>query len=412
MRGEDPNYRAAAGKNRICSAFRNHFGLWACHLGKEAIETCDLYRNALVESACNSCFLNRISSACAPDQVTACCGDSRHCKPGDLFAAILGCDRDGHDFAGEAVKRGASAILAERPLPVGVPTCIVDDSRTAYGRVCQALAGDPSNDMSVIGITGSHGKTTTALLLAAILEAESRSVGLLTSLGYCDGHDVITDVEATPPSPQLARWLASSQQNGCHHAVVEASSVGLAEHRLAGVTLDAAVMTNIRRAHLDLHGSVMNYRRIKQRILSHLKPDGFVVANADDPASKFFLSNVKHPLITFGVQSDAEITAELLEMLPDEQTILLSAGSETVPVRTRIIGQQHIYNCLAAAATGLVLGIDLTTVVRGIESLKHIPGRMELLPADVPFHTYVDQGQTADTLAAALKSLRRVTAGA
>jgi UDP-N-acetylmuramoyl-L-alanyl-D-glutamate--2,6-diaminopimelate ligase len=344
-----------------------------------------------------------------PVPISSCCGDSRHCKPGDLFAAIVGRENDGHDYAEEAVRKGAVTVLAERPIPVGVPTCIVGDTREAFGQICQSLAGNPSGALRAIGVSGSYGKTMTSLLIASILETAGEPIGILGSLGYCDGRKILTDAETTPTSPELARWLAQSAHNGCTHAIIEASSAGLADKRLSGLELDAAVMTNVRRAHLDLHASVLNYRRIKERLFHHLRPDGFAVMNADDPASKHMIATLNRPLITIGMQSDAEVTAEPLEYHHSEQTFLLTAGEETMPVRTSVIGRAHIYNCLSAAAVGLVLGHDLTTIVRGLEAVDSIPGRMERIDVGQSFVTYVDAAKSPDCLASTLKSLRRVT---
>ena len=346
-----------------------------------------------------------------PTPITSCCDDSRHCKPGDLFGAMMGPERDGHDHAEEAVRNGAVAVLAERPLPVSVPTCIVEDSRIAFGQVCHALAGNPADALRVVGVSGSYGKTTTSLLIASIIEAAGEDIGILGSLGYCDGRKILTDRETTPGSPELARWLAQSADNGCSHAIVEASCEGLTQHRLSGIGLDAAVLTNVRRAHVDLCGSVLNYRRIKQRLFEHLKPEGFAVINADDPASRFLLSAIQHPVITVGMNAPAEIVAEEIELNSGEQTFLLTAGNETMPVCTRIIGRQHVYNCLSAAAVGLVYGIDLATIVAGLESVRMIPGRMERVGIEQDFAVFVDAAHNADSLAAALKSLRRVTEG-
>ena len=341
----------------------------------------------------------------------SCCGDSRLCQQGDLFVALVGRHHDGHDFADEAVSRGAVGVLCERPLPVGVPSYIVDDSREAFGQVCHELAGHPSRTLRTIGVSGSYGKTITSLLLAGILEAAEEPIGILGSLGYCDGRKLVSDVETTPASPVLARWLAQSADNGCTHAIVEASSEALAARRLAGIELDAAIMTNVRRVHQDLHGSILNLRRIKQRLFSYLKPEGFAVINADDPASKYLISSIDRPLITVGMQGDAELTGTPLEINLGEQTFLLSAGQESMPVTTRIIGRQHIYNCLGAAAVGLVLGYDLPTIVRGLESVEAIPGRMECVGVTQPFAVFVDRAQTADALAGTLRALRAATPG-
>ena len=341
----------------------------------------------------------------------SCCGDSRRCQQGDLFVALVGREHDGHDFADEAVRKGAIGVLCERPLPIGVPSYIVEDTREAFGHVCHELAGHPSRTLRTIGVSGSYGKTITSLLLAGILEAAEEPIGILGSMGYCDGRKMVSDVDTTPASPELARWLAQSADNGCTHVIVEASSEALAVRRLAGIALDAAIMTNVRRVHQHLHGSVLNLRRIKQRLFSYLKPDGFAVINADDPASKYLISSIDRPLITVGMQGDAEITATPLEFNLGEQTFLLTAGQESMPVTTRIIGRQHIYNCLGAAAAGLVLGYDLPTIVRGLESVEAIPGRMERVGVTHPFAVFVDRANTADALAATLRSLRTATSG-
>jgi len=345
-------------------------------------------------------------------QVTSCCGDSRQCRAGDAFVALVGAESDGHDYAREAVERGAVAIVAERPLPVNVPVFVVDDTGEAYGRLCHSLAGHPSaTSVKTVGVTGSQGKTITSMLIASVLEAASCATGIMGSLGFCDGVRMLESPDVTPPPAQLANWLRSMSANGCSHAVIEASSAGLAARRLSGVELDAAIVTNVRRAHLDQHGSVLNYRRIKERIFESLRPDGFAVINADDPASCRMLSRMDHPVITYGINEAAEVTATMVENLSSEQTFLLNAGSDSVPVRTSMIGMHHVYNCLAAAAYGLVAGLDLETVVQGLESLRSIPGRMERLGAGQDFATFVDVASSPDALAATLKSLRPVTSG-
>ena len=344
-------------------------------------------------------------------KIASCCGDSRHIKQGDLFAALVGRKDDGHDYAIEAVQRGAAAVLSERLLPIPVPTCIVEDTREAYGRVCHALVDDPCKDMVVAGITGTHGKTTTAMLLSSVIEAAEHRVGIGSSLGYCDGTRVDEDVSVAPTAPEFARWMSNMRNNHCDFAVVEANSEGLARHSFAGMQLDAAVITNVRRAHLDLHGTLRAYREIKQRILSYLKPQGVAIINMDDPATRFVIKDIKSPALTIGMQGNADITATVLEKHPSEQTFLLTAGSESIPVRTRIIGSGHIYNCMAAAAVGLVYGFELSTIARGLERVEELPGRLERIEAGASFSTFVDAAQTPDTLSAALHSVKQVTKG-
>jgi UDP-N-acetylmuramoyl-L-alanyl-D-glutamate--2,6-diaminopimelate ligase len=344
-------------------------------------------------------------------EVTSCARDSRRIETGELFAALPGTTKDGHWFVPEAAARGASAILAQQPVTgVPVPVCYVPDSREAYGRVCQALFGNPSERIKVIGVTGTNGKTTTCCLIANILAAAGHGVGIVGTLGCFDGEDSSDTNLTTPPADELASWLARSLDRGCTHAVMEVSSHGLDQSRIAGISLDCACLTNVRRDHLDYHPSLHDYRLTKSRLLEYLAGDGFAVFNADDAASFATLSGVGIPALTIGIRSAAEITGTLIEQFSSEQTFLLTAGSETVPVRTRMIGLHHVYNCLMAAAVGLAYGIELTAVVRGLEAVEQVPGRLQRIECGQPFSVFVDYAHTPDALAGALRSLREVTA--
>lgn len=341
----------------------------------------------------------------------SCVTDARRCRPGDLYAALVSAERDGHDQAAEAVSRGAAAVLGERLLPLNVPVCVVPHSSEAYGRICHRLAGNPGDLLHVTGVTGTHGKTVTSLLIAGVLHAARRRVGVTSTIGYSDSVDMAAAAQTTPVPPELAKWLARMAGHGCSHGVVEVSSRGLAERRLAGLQLDAAVLTNLRRDHIEHHGSVLNYRRAKTRIFEYLKPGGFAVVNLDDPGSRLALSVLNCPVITTGMREEAEVMAEVVERHPSEQTFLLTAGSDTVPVRTRMIGDHHVANCLSAAAVGLVLGLDVTQIARGLESVERVPGRLERIECGQPFGVFIDCADNADRLAVCLNSLRRAARG-
>jgi len=344
-------------------------------------------------------------------RVTSCCDEARRCRPGDLFVALTTAVADGHEAVDEALGRGAKAILAERQLPVDAPVCVVPDSREAYGRLCQHLAGDPSTRLRTVGITGTNGKTTTAWLLDSIFRAAGVPSGLISSLAYSDGQQREAAVRTTPPAGELAAWLTRMADYDCSSAVVEVSSRALAERRTAGVEFDVAVLTNVRRDHLDYHGSIFNYRRVKSRLFEHLKPDGAAILNADDPGSRFVLQHLDRPVLTIGMHAPAELSARVLERHACEQTFLLTAGDETAAVQTRMFGDHHVYNCLCAAAVGLLMGLELTTIARGLEAVQTIPGRLEPIVAGQPFGVYVDAARSPDALAAALRSLRQVSAG-
>lgn len=344
--------------------------------------------------------------------VSACSRDSRSIRPGELFAALSGGTHDGHDHVIEAIQRGCAAILAEKPLRgIEAPICYVPDTREAYGVLCQALAGFPSRSLKVIGVTGTNGKTTTTYLIASILAAAGHQPGILGTLGCFDGAEFRETSWTTPPSEELASVLARMVSNGCTHAVMEVSSHALAQHRMAGVMLDAACVTNVQRDHLDYHHSIRDYRLTKSRVLDYLTGEGFAVLNADDSTTAAYLAHLSTPVLTIGVRSTAEITGEMLERFTSEQTFLLCAGSEAVPVTTKMIGAHHMYNCLMAAAVGLTYGVELDTVVRGLESLERVPGRLERIECGQPFSVFVDFAHTPDALTNTLETLREVIGG-
>jgi UDP-N-acetylmuramoyl-L-alanyl-D-glutamate--2,6-diaminopimelate ligase len=344
--------------------------------------------------------------------VRSCSADSRTCQPGDLFVALVGSDVDGHDYVQQAIHNGATAILAERYVPAaGVPVCVVNDARAAFGHICQALADEPSKKLKVIGVTGTNGKTSTCWLIASILQAAGFRAGLMGTIANSDSLTVNPSDMTTAPPPMLADWMARMVGHGSSHAVLEVSSHALAQSRTAGIEFDGACITNVRRDHLDFHNSLKNYREAKSRLLKQLSPGGFAVLNADDPVCRQFVSLVDGAALTIGIENQAELTATIVERHTSEQTFLLQAGSDTVPVRTQIVGTGHVYNCLTAAAVGLLYGVKLTDIVRGLEQLERIPGRMERVECGQPFSVFVDYAHTPDALASVLQSLRQVTPG-
>jgi len=361
--------------------------------------------------------------------VGSICSDAAAVMPGDVFLASLTADGDTHEDYLKAVRRGAAAVIGERLLPTPIPMAIVPDSRKAYARLCQAVAGAPSREMPVIGVTGTGGKTCVCELLASVFKLAGYQVGVIDSVRrlpdqWSGAVGAVADVDqaaavdaagnplpTTPEPPEMARRLAEMEADGVDVAIVEISSSALADYRLEGIALDAAVITNIRREHLDEHGAVANYRQIKGRILDLLKPEGFAVMNADDPSSKHLIGEVSHPLMTVGLRSPAEVTGEIVERRLSEQTFLLEAGCETAPVRTLMIGEHHALNCLCAAAVGLVYNIPLGTIVSGLERITSIPGRLSRVEAGQPFGVFVDEAKTPDALATTLRALRQATRG-
>lgn len=342
-------------------------------------------------------------------QVRSCCGCWTECEPDDLFVAIVDSDGDGHDHVNEALEKGASAFVSERLLAIDRPQCIVSDSRPAYGRICHALAGNPSARINTIGVTGSVGKTTTSYLIGGILEQAEESCGMMTSIDAYDGIRPGRDLEMIPP-----RWAAQLSQmvcDGMRHAVLEIPSSALAQHRVAGIGLDIAVLTNIRREHLDLHGNTANYRTAKTRIFDHLKPTGIAIVNADDPVACSLLDQLQCPTLTIGVEQPAEVSGEVIESSFGEQIILIRAGNQTAAVRSTLIGQNQVHNFLSAAAVGLALGYDLPLIALGLQNVRGLPGRMQAVSCGQDFSVLVDISQTPQQLANALHAIRPLTKG-
>lgn len=333
--------------------------------------------------------------------ITGCTCDARQVRGGELFAAI---DEAGRQCVAEAVTRGCAAVLSDRPLPdAGVPCLVVSNVRESHARLCQALVGQPSRQLKLIGVAGTHGKTTTSCLIASVLKAAGHAVGVLGNLGCLDGRIVEPMSETTPPPERLAPLLARMVRNECSHAVMEVSGRALDESGMAGVALDAVCLTDIARDS--------DARRTIGKIFECLDGEGFAVLNADDPGSASFVRHLGCPVLTVGIRAAAEVGAVPVEQHLSEQTFLLTAGSDTVPVRTRMIGEHHIYHCLEATAVALAYGIELTTIASGLESVDYVPGRLERIERGQPFGVFLDVASTPGARENAVATLKQVTAG-
>lgn len=342
---------------------------------------------------------------------SSCSADWRCLRAGDVFFAITTAEDDGHEHAAQAIRRGAVAVVAERLLPIEAPQVLVRDSRSALARVCQALAGNPSRELRTIGITGSAGKTVTSMLVASIFEAAGDAAGVMSSLGHSDSVVQAAPLGETPTAAEFASWLARMNVAGSSAAVLELSSRALAERRASGIELEAAVLTNIHNEHLEEHNSAAAYQKIKRRIFGLLKPSGLAIINADDHRCRNALADLRCGCLTYGLHAEADITASVVERHASEQTFLLSAGDDAAPIRTRMIGDFHVSNCLAAAAVGLASGLTLETIVRGLEAVDRIPGRLERLECGQPFSVFVDAAAWPESLALSIRTVRQVTRG-
>lgn len=288
----------------------------------------------------------------------------------------------------------------------------VDKPEIVYGRACQALLGYPARKLKLIAVTGTSGKTALSYIIAGVLAESGNPVGFIGSLGVYDGVGIIPNSDSSPNAAKLAIYLAKMVKNKCTHAIIEVSSLALEKGVLDGIQFDAVCLTNIRRDHLDIHGTIELYRRAKMRIFDYLKPDSVVVCNIDDRVTEAILPLIKCPTMTVGMHpSESMVGGMPIEQDKSSQTFYIVAGIDAIPVRTRIIGMEHVYNCLIAAALGISWGIDLRTIVRGLERVEHIPCRLERIDCGQPYAVFVDCASTPDTIASSLNTLRAVSSG-
>lgn len=345
-------------------------------------------------------------------RATSCTCDADAVRTGDVFFAIEEADCDGHELAGRAAKRGAKALVVERPLALfSTPQIVVEDTREAYGKFCQRLVGSPADRIPVIGIAGSAGKSSVAELLRSILRTAGTTPGHISRDELFDGVLTRSECNGRLTSPALATWLARMVSHDCSHAVLELSTDLLRRRATAGVTLDAACITNMDRDNRDHAGTLAATRQTLSAVISSLPANGMAVVNADDPGCSKLLATIDTPTITYAMKHPAEVSAKVVSRNANEQVFILSTGQELAAVRTRIIGDSHVYNCLAAASLATVYDIDLTTIARGLESVEQLAGVMQRIDSGQEFSAYIDRARSSRSLEACLKAARDVTRG-
>ena len=351
---------------------------------------------------------------CGDIAVSQVSADSRHCRAGDLFAALPGVAAHGLQFVEEAIDRGASALLTDRPVP-GSPVnqCVVPDVRRAYAELCEALWGYPSRRLGTVGVTGTNGKTTVTWLVRSILETAGLPTSLIGTIEYSDGIETAPAPLTTPCAKTLAQWLATAVSRATQFAAIELSSHALDQSRVAGTLLDVAIVTNITQDHFDYHGSFEAYRKAKSRIIDQVKRSGLVVVNMDDPASASLVgqTNGNVQVRTYGCHQQADVFAENIRCHASGSEFRLRSGLDAVDVHTPLIGLHNVSNALAAAAAASHFGVPLSEVAEGIAALEVVPGRLERVNCGQPFHVYVDYAHTHDALARSIEAVRQVTTG-
>ncbi len=348
--------------------------------------------------------------------------DSRRVRPGSLFVAIPGFHVDGHDFAAAAVAAGAVAVVAQRisdsPPPASTPLIIVDDTRPVLAWFAAALAGHPSRRLTVAGITGTDGKTTTTTMLWAAWQAAGMRAGALTTVDFRVG-DVITSNktrQTTLEAVELQRHLGDMLQSGCECVAVETSSHALKLHRVDSIDYRVAVFTRVTSEHLDLHGSREAYLAAKARLLDLVsrRDDGIAIVDADDEfAFPVLRERSVANLLSYSAGGHLEADVRARAVSTDSSGVAFTADTPwgEAAVHLRLAGWFNANNALAAIAAACSSGAPLDAVVEGISNLDRVSGRMERIDMGQPFTVVIDYAHTADALAKVLRELRLATQG-
>lgn len=335
------------------------------------------------------------------------CYSSARTRPGDLFFCVRGLNTDGHDFAGEAVARGAVALVCERPLELGVPEIVVDDVRAVLGPLSARFYGNPSNKLAVVAITGTNGKTTTAFLLRGLLEQAGIRCGLLGSVETVIGGITEPSGRTTPEAPDLQNALWRMHKAGDAACVMEASSHALALERTAGTRFHTRVFTNLTRDHLDFHVTMENYFRAKCRLFEG--PGTIVVCGDNHHGQR--LADEFYATATFGLEDHADFRARGISCAIGSSSFVLETADGHTCVELGLSGRFNVQNAVGAAAAAASLGVtDLDVLARGLSSGPEIPGRFQLVDEGQDFTAVVDFAHTPDALAnclAAARSLAR-----
>jgi UDP-N-acetylmuramoyl-L-alanyl-D-glutamate--2,6-diaminopimelate ligase len=358
-------------------------------------------------------------------EIRAVTNDSRRVAPGSLFVAVSGLHTDGHDHVASAADRGAAAALVERTvLESQVPQILVGSTQAALATAAAWWYGDPSRDLLTIGITGTDGKTTTAYLAVAALEAAGVRTGMLGTAGRRIGGTSEANPEhaTTPDAPILQRALRAMRLAGDTAAVIETTSHGLALDRVGSVAYDVAVLTNVTHEHLEFHGTWEAYRDAKLSLFERLAVTGgnppkawpkAGIVNADDPSAGRFIGVAQEAgatVLTYGTDSSADVRATRVEEDARGLRVAYQAPSGAATVEIHLAGRFNVHNALAVVALGEALGLDPGAVRDGLASVSVVPGRMERVDLGQPFEVIVDYAHSPASLQTVLDLLAPVAA--
>ncbi len=317
--------------------------------------------------------------------------DTRSVVPGALFFCVPGARADGHDFAAEAVERGAIGLVVERELDLPVPQLVVPDARAAMAVAADDFFGRPSEELVVAGVTGTNGKTTTTFLLCSILEAAGLRPGLLGTVESRVGGELRPAARTTPEAIDIQRMLREMLDAGNRSCVMEATSHGSEQRRLDRIRFDVLVFTNLTQDHLDFHGTMERYFEAKRRLFLEGRPPAAV--NSADEWGRKLLAD-RPDALTYGFAPDAKVGPNALD-----------------GIGLRLRGRFNVENALGAMAAARLLGVADAVIARGLEAVSGVPGRFESVDGGQPFEVVVDYSHTPDSLENVLRAARELTEG-
>lgn len=348
--------------------------------------------------------------------------DSRKVNRGDLFVAMSGGSADGHNFIPSAIEKGAAAVVGTKDLQFSeVPYIQVTDSREALAYLAASFFDHPARKLTVIGVTGTDGKTTTSNLIYQILKAAGIKAGMISTVNAVIGDkEIDTGFHVTTPeATDVQRYLSEMVEAGLTAVVLETTSHGLAQHRVTGCEYDIAVVTNITHEHLDYHGTYESYQQAKGKMfeslaLTHPKKNGnpkLAVLNKDDQSFSYLNSLALENQITYGLDGNGDVTAVDIVSTSKGVDFLVRGKDFEQRMHCNLPGRYNVSNCLAAVSAALGLGIPPQVIARGIASLQGVPGRMEVIDLGQPFDAIVDFAHTPNALKRAIETAREMTKG-
>ena len=318
-------------------------------------------------------------------EIAALCSNSREKTENGIFFCFAGAHFDAHQYASQAVQNGCVALVVERFLDdVNVPQVLVSNGRAAMARICEAFFDHPERKMRFVGITGTKGKTTTSYMVKSICEQAGFKCGLVGTTGNMIGEKHIPSSKTTPDPIDLMRDLNEMVQAGVQVVVMEVSAHALDMHRLDGMTFECGCYTNLSQDHLDYFGTMENYFQCKKAFFTSGMAKNAAI-NADDERAAELLRDVTIPHMTYGIAAEADLFARDIEITENGVSFELRLrNAEYIQINLRMTGMFNVYNALSAAACALILGVSPENVRAGLESIRSVPGRIEMLPTNTP----------------------------